>query len=279
MTRVHLNGRLVEAAEARIDPADRGFLLADGLFETLRAYGGRPFRLPEHLARPAAGAATLELPMPPGAEIAAAVGETLAANGFAEASIRITLTQGPGPRGLLPPREAKPTLLVAAHSLPASQPAPVSACLAGARRNEHSPLSRLKTLGYLDNVLALREAAAAGFDEAILLNTAGRIAGGSRSNLFLVLEGVVATPPASEGVLPGIARQTVLELARAEGIPLEERALPASDLERAEEVFLTNSLIEVAPLAALGRRRLPSRQTGETLAGLYRKAIDACSAD
>ncbi len=278
MTRVHLNGRLVDAAEARIDPADRGFLLADGLFETLRAYGGRPFRLPEHLARLAAGAAALELPMPPGAEIAAAVGETLAANGFAEASVRITLTRGPGPRGLLPPREAKPTLLVAAHSLPASQPAPVSACLAGARRNEHSPLSRLKTLGYLDNVLALREAAAAGFDEAILLNTAGRIAGGSRSNLFLVLDGVVATPPASEGVLPGIARQTVLELARDRGLLVEERALSVSDLQRAEEAFLTNSLIEIAPLATIGTRHFARYTVSSQISALYRNSIGILAA-
>ena len=136
-----------------------------------------------------AGCGLLGLPAPSSPEIAAAVSAVLAANELAEASIRITLTRGVGPRGLLPPAETKPTLLVAAFPLPPTLPKAMSACMVGMRRNEHSPLSQLKSLAYLDNILALREADAAGCDEAILLNTTGRIAGGSRSNLFLVLDG------------------------------------------------------------------------------------------
>ena len=161
MTKIHLNGRLVDACEARIDPADRGLLLADGLFETLRAYDGRLFCLNAHLARLAAGAAVLGLPAPPLPEIAVAARDTLAANGLADASIRITLTRGAGPRGLLPPTGVTPTLMVAAYPLPSSLPTAMSACLASIRRNEQSPLSRIKSLAYLENILALGEAAAA----------------------------------------------------------------------------------------------------------------------
>jgi len=270
MTKIHLNGRLIDADEARIDPADRGLLLADGLFETLRAYGGRPFRLDAHLARLASGAAILALPAPPAPMVAAAVHEALAANGLADATIRVTLTRGPGPRGLLPPAEVMPTLMIAAHPLPPSLPATMSACLASIRRNEHSPLSRLKSLAYLDNILALREAAAVGCDEAILLNTAGRITAGSRSNLFLVLDGVITTPPPSEGLLPGIARHTLLTLAGKHGIPVKESPVTLAEIVRASEAFLTNSLLEVVPLTRLQGRLLPEGPVAAKLRQLYR---------
>lgn len=272
MTKIHLNGRLLDTSEARIDPADRGLLLADGLFETLRAYGGRAFCLEAHLARLAAGATLLGLIAPPTAETAAAVRETLAANDLTEASIRITLTRGAGPRGLLPPAETTPTLMIAAHPLPPALPHVMSASLASVRRNEHSPLAQLKSLAYLDNILALREAAAAGCDEAILLNTAGRIAGGSRSNLFLVLDGVVTTPPPSEGLLPGIARQTVLDLAAGEGFPAREATLNLADLLRASEAFVTNSLLEVVPLMRLQDRALPEGPVAAKFRQLYRES-------
>jgi branched-chain amino acid aminotransferase len=271
MTWIHLNGRLVAPGEGRIDPADRGLLLADGLFETLRAYGGRPFRLEAHLTRLADGAAVIGLAMPPAAEIAAAVGATLTANGLEDAAIRITLTRGSGPRGLLPPPDAKPTLLVAAHPLPASLPAATTACIVAPRRNEQSPLSRLKSLAYLDNILALREAVARGCDEAILLNTAGRLASGSRSNLFLVLDDTLSTPPPVEGVLPGIARQTVLDLAAGQGMPTQEMPLTLADIARASEAFLTNSLLEVVPLARIEDRTLAPGPAGAELACLYRQ--------
>ena len=275
MTMIHLNGRLLDAGEARIDPADRGLLLADGLFETLRAYGGRPFCLNLHLARLAAGATLLGLPAPPIPAIVAAVSETLAANSLADASIRITLTRGPGPRGLLPPAESAPTLMVAAHLLPSSLPTAMSACLVSIRRNEHSPLSRVKSLAYLENILALGEAAAAGYDEAILLNTAGRIAAGSRSNLFLVLDGMVITPPPSEGLLPGIARHTVLALAAKHGIPAREMPVTPPDMARASEAFLTNSLLEVVPLTRLQDQLVPAGPVTGRLRRLYRDSTAA----
>jgi branched-chain amino acid aminotransferase len=274
MALIHLNGRLVEAAAARIDPADRGFLLADGLFETLRVYDGRAFRLDRHLARLAAGADLLGLPMPAAARIAAAVGETLAANRHRQASLRITLARGVGPRGLLPPADASPTLLIASHPLAEAGPTSFAAGLVGVRRNEHSPLSQLKSLAYLDNILALREAAAAGCDEALLLNTAGRPVAGSRSNLFLVREGTLLTPPASEGVLPGIARETILELAQAAGIPCRQMPLTLADLAAADEAFVSNSVIELKPLRLLAGRAL---ETGPMALDLGRRYAEAAS--
>jgi len=265
---IHLNGRMVDAAAARIDPADRGLLLADGLFETLRAYRGRPFALDAHLARLAAGAHVLGLPMPATAKMEAAVAETLAANRIADATLRITLTRGSGPRGLLPPEHPIPTLLVTA-SPPGAAPTGWRARIASIRRNEHSPLSRLKTLAYLDNVLALKEVAVAKADEALMLNTAGRLAGGSRSNLFLMLSGVLVTPPESEGVLPGIARGQLLALAAAERIETREAPLSPEDLDLAGEAFASNSVAEVVPLLDANGASLPCGPVTTLLARRY----------
>jgi branched-chain amino acid aminotransferase len=269
MAVIHLNGTLVETSSARIHPADRGLLLADGLFETLRVYDGRPFRLDQHLHRLAAGAALLDIPIPPANPLATAIAETLSANDHHDASVRVTLTRGPGPRGLLPPGEVSPTLLITSHPMADTNPQPLSACFVAARRNEHSPLSQLKTLAYLDNVLALRDAVEAGYDEALLMNTAGRLASGSRSNLFLVIEGVLMTPPASEGVLPGIARSTLLELAAQTGIASREAPLDPSDLNRASEVFVSNSLLELRHLTCVDDREFQPGPVGIELARLY----------
>jgi branched-chain amino acid aminotransferase len=267
---IHLGGRLVEAAAARIDPADRGFLLADGVFETLRVYGGRAFKLEAHLARLAAGANLLGLPMPPAGDISQAILDTLHANRHQEASLRITLTRGTGQRGLLPQKNAIPTLMVASHPLSERSSAPLTAQISTIRRNEHSPVSQVKSLAYLDNVLALREAAEAGCDEALLLNTAGRLVGGSRSNIFLMLDGALATPPLSEGVLPGITRQTLLELAADAGLATRETPLTLADLDRADEALICNSLLEVRALSRIGQRELALGPISENLAARYR---------
>ncbi|HXQ40471.1 MAG TPA: aminodeoxychorismate lyase [Candidatus Udaeobacter sp.] len=269
MAMIHLNGRLTESAAARIDPADRGFLLADGLFETLRAYDGRPFALEAHLVRLSDGAAALDLPMPAMAELAAAVAETLQANGHREASIRITLTRGAGPRGLLPPREPRPTWMVTTSPFADSGPPAWTAKLVTIRRNEHSPLARLKSLAYLDNILALKEAAESGADEALMLNTAGRLACGSRSNLFVVLSGALVTPPPCEGALPGIARRQLLDLAGRAGIETREAPLSIEDIKLASEVFVSNSLIEVKPLADVDDSSFAPGPVAAKLAQLY----------
>lgn len=275
---IFLHDRLIAPESARIDPGDRGFTLGDGLFETLRAYGGRPFRLEAHLARLEEGAAVLHIPLPlPRARIAAAAHETLAANnlGDRDAAIRITLSRGPGARGLLPPATPEPTLMITAAAHEPAPARPFSAVIVGIRRNEHSPLSRLKPLSYLDNVLAQREAAERGADEALLLNGAGRLACAARANLFVVRAGVLLTPPASEGVLPGIARAEVLAIAAALGISAREAPLERDALADAEEAFVSNSLIEVAGLGAVDGRAINGGGIGPLtgrIAAAYRQS-------
>lgn len=261
---IFLHDRLVAPEEARIDPADRGFTLGDGLFETLRAYTGRPFRLDAHLDRLVAGAVELGIPLPlPKARIAEAVAETLAANRLTgDAAIRITLTRGPGARGLLPPEVPRPTLMIVATAWQPGPDRPLTAIISPIRRNEHSPLSRLKTLGYLDNVLAQREAVARGAEEAILLNGAGRLACAARANLFVVRDGRLLTPPASEGVLAGIARAEVLSIARSLGIPVLEAPVERKALDGATEAFLTNSLIGVQALGSIDSRSVGNGAAG-----------------
>lgn len=235
---IHLNGALVSAAEARVDPADRGLTLGDGLFETIRARGGRPLRLAAHCARLRAGAEVLDLPVPVSDEaLGRALEETLEANAVTDGVLRLTLTRGPGPRGLLPPPQPRPTLLITAAA-EASSPSPIRAVIATTtRRNEHSPLSRCKCINYLDNILARLEAAKRGAEDALLLNTAGRLAGTTIANLFLVIDGAVVTPPVADGALPGVMRGEVLAAAGA-----EERSLKPEDLARASEAFVTNCL-------------------------------------
>ena len=235
---IHLNGALVSAAEARVDPADRGLALGDGLFETIRARDGRPLRLAAHCARLRAGADVLDLPVPVSDEaLGDALEETLKANAVTDGVLRLTLTRGPGPRGLLPPPRPRPTLLITAAA-GASSPSPIRAVIATTtRRNEHSPLSRCKCINYLDNILARLEAAKRGAEDALLLNTAGRLAGTTIANLFLVIDGAVVTPPVADGALPGVIRAEVVTAAGA-----EERSLKPEDLAGASEAFVTNCL-------------------------------------
>ena len=254
---LYLDGRIVDPGQARIDPRDRGFLLGDGLFETMRAERGRVPFLDRHLDRLEAGAATLGIPLPqPRTTLAAACLEVLHANrlGDRDAALRITLSRGPGPRGLAPPPEPAPTLLIGAAAV--ADTAPARAVISRIRRNEHSPLSRIKSLNYLDAVLALREASERGADEALLCNTAGRLACASAANLFLIRDGALLTPGLDEGVLPGITRGLILELASEVGLIAEETAIAPSALERVEEAFLTNSLIGIRPLVAINGHRV-----------------------
>ncbi len=264
---IYLNGHLLPDEQAHINPADRGFLLGDGIFETMRSYQGRIFRLDNHLDRLFSGAEFLGIPVPLlRDELARGLSATLEANQLSNrgASLRLTLTRGPGPRGLNPPPRPQPTLLITAASLSQTNFPPAKAILAkDIRRNEHSPSSKIKSLNYLDNILARRQADQAGADEALLLNTAGNLAEASTANLFIVREGTLQTPPISDGALPGVTRSVVLELAAKLGIPAEEISITHDDLQRAEEAFLTNSIIEIRPLVQVEGRWLRDGDVGE----------------
>ncbi|WP_247896642.1 aminotransferase class IV [Azospirillum argentinense] len=265
MSVVWLNGRLLPAAEARIDPADRGFTLGDGLFETIRVAGGNARHLDRHLARLADSAALLGLPLSHDAAALAAAAEALiAAQGCVEGVLRITLTRGTGARGVLPPVDAVPTLLMTLA--PAPPPAgPVEAVIARVtRRNEHSPLSRVKSLNYLDSILARQEAATRGAGEALLLNSAGRLAESSVANLFIVRDGRLLTPPVAEGALPGIRRALILERGDASEAPLS-----VADLLGAGEAFLTNSL-GLRPLLRVDGQTIGAGTVGPVTAALLK---------
>ncbi|MEM3485144.1 MAG: aminotransferase class IV [Candidatus Methanomethyliaceae archaeon] len=266
---VYLNGRLVPADGARVSVADRGFLYGDGVFETLRAYGGRPFQLTEHVARlyRSASLIGLELPWPPGT-VREAVEVTLEANKLPDAYVRITVTRGEG-LGIEPPAPAKPTLVVHTTPLaidPRVYQKGIAAVVVRTRRNLPAAVPlEAKSLNFLNNILAYREARAMGAQEAIMLNTDGAVAEGSVSNLFVVVQGKVLTPPVEAGIFPGLARETVMRLAREMGQPVEERVFGPDLLLSADEVFLTNSVREVVPVvtvngSAIGKGR-PGRVT------------------
>jgi branched-chain amino acid aminotransferase len=250
-----VNGELLPAGEAALDPRDRGFTLGDGLFETMRVRGGAVPHIERHLSRLRVGAAVLELsPLPKDESLKDAIGKTLAANELAEAAVRLTISRGvPENRGLLPEPEPKPSLVIHAEPF-AGYPAELydrgaRALISRIPRNERSPLARIKSLNYLDNVLARREAEARGADDALLLNTAGDLASASAANLFLLLDGALITPSVTSGALPGTVRELVVaDLAPRVGLEVVERAVRPEELRAAEEALLTNALMGIVPL-------------------------------
>jgi branched-chain amino acid aminotransferase len=245
-----LNGAILDAAAARIDPADRGFTLGDGLFETIRVAGGKPVFWSAHCARLRAGAAVLGITVPyHDAALARAILDLLAANSLTEAAFRLTVTRGPAARGVLPAGAENPTILITASPMPPPPPPARAIICTVTRRNEASPLSRIKSLNYLDSILARQEAARRGADEAILLNTAGRVAEASAANIFLIRGGGIFTPPVAEGALPGIMRAMLI--ARHGVI---EQPLTVEELHAAEAIFLSNAL-SLRALASLDGTR------------------------
>lgn len=229
---------------------DRGLLLGDGLFETILARGGALEHWPEHLARLTAGCAALGLPAPDGAAALRLCERAVADAGLSRAAVRLTLTAGSGGRGLDRPAQAQPRMFATAAASPPPM-GPASLVTVSVRRNEHSPVSRLKTLSYLDNVLARGEAAGA---EALMLNTAGEVACAAAANLFWVRDGRLLTPALECGVLDGIMRGVVMARARVRSIAVEEVRVGREALDDAEGLFLTNSLIGVRAVAMLDGR-------------------------
>ncbi len=251
MGSVWLNGALIEADHAHIAITDRGFLLADGLFETMRAQNGHIEELDAHLARLAAGAAVLRIPVPfDAAVLGPACEDVLVANGLRtaeRASLRLTLTRGSGPRGVMPPLDPNVTLLITAAPMSAVPDAITAITSKTIRRDAASPLSTVKSLAYTGNVLARLEAADAGASEAMILNTDGNLAETTASNVFLVENGGLVTPPVSDGALPGIMRASVIALARELGLGIREETIRPERLRSATEIFLTNSLVGICP--------------------------------
>jgi branched-subunit amino acid aminotransferase/4-amino-4-deoxychorismate lyase len=234
-----------------VSAEDRGLLFGEGAFETLRAYQGTPFRLEDHLNRLERSVEYAGFEVRGGRDaVKTAIAQVLQANGLQEAHLRVTVT--PGPEG------GTPTLLAIADPLPEMPvswyaegvPVAVSALL----RDRSGSLAGYKTTNYLVSRLARRQARAAGAEEAVLLNAAGRVAEGSGSNVFLVRGGVLATPPLEEGILAGVTRAVVLALAPQLRIEVQVRHIARKELDLAGEVFLTSTLREILPVKSIDGR-------------------------
>ena len=247
--RIWINGKFVEEEEAKVDITSSGFLYGQGVFETMRAYNERVFRLDSHLERLFKALPVLNLELTAGPEVLKkAVKQALKENNLKDAYLRITVWQGKD--------KAEAAVFARAYNFLNKEDyrKGFKAIVSGFRQNEFSVLSGIKSANYLPLLLAYQEAKKKNADEAILLNTRGFLAGASRANIFLVKDNCVLTPSSDCGCLPGITRDTVLGLAGKEKMKVIEIKLKPEDIQRADEAFLTNSLIEVMPLVAVEGR-------------------------
>lgn len=255
MAAVWLNGTIVDQNDARVPVADRGFTLADGIFETIKAVGATPFWLSEHFERLKAGAVEIGLTIPfSESRICDAVERLLAdATEDTRSAIRLTVTRGPvAARGLWPKETgaSQPTCVLTVAPSHATPPQDFVVCRS-TRRNEHSPLSRIKSLGYGDNILARREAIERGADDAIMLNTEGHVACATVGNVFFRIAGGWVTPPIADGILPGLARRRfIAELGAVES------SMSTELIQKSDAGFVCNSL-GLTQMKSIDGRDLP----------------------
>lgn len=274
---VFVNGEMVERESARVSAFDRSFLYGDGLFETVRAYGGAPFLLGEHLDRMSGSAEALGIGMPDRGGISAAIAQLIKRNGLADAYVRITLSRGTHTGALAPGEPLEPTLVIDVrplHAYPAElYERGAALAVSSLRHDSASPLRRHKTTGYVLSILAKREAKERGADEALLLDGDGQVCEGATSNVFCVRGGTLLTPPLDLNILPGVTRATAIRLAGDHGMPIEDAGFTLDELCAADEVFLTNSLMEILPVRRVDESELrpaPGLATRSLAAG-YRR--------
>lgn len=265
---VYINGKLVPQAEATVSVFDHGLLYGDGVFEGLRSYGGKVFRLEEHVRRlyESAKAICLEIPMTE-EQMCDATKLTVAANKIEDGYIRSIVTRGAGTLGLDPNRCSDPQVIIIADSI-ALYPDELyeqglEIITASTIRNHPAALSpRIKSLNYLNNILAKMEGLKAGCIEALMLNHKGEIAECTGDNIFLVRDGVLMTPPMDAGILGGITRDAVVEIAEGAGIEVLKVTLTRHDLFIADECFLTGTAAEVIPVVKVDDRTIGTGKPG-----------------
>ncbi len=268
--KVYIDGKYVEEKDAKVSVFDHGLLYGDGVFEGIRAYHGRVFRLKEHIDRLfySAKAILLELPMSH-AELMQATVETCRKNNLRDGYIRLVVTRGVGTLGLNPNRCKKPSVIIIADKI---QLYPQELYERGldivtvpTTRNLHSALNpAIKSLNYLNNILAKIEANNAGVEEAIMLNAEGFVAECTGDNVFIVKNGALFTPPLSAGALYGITRQAVIELAVQAGLKVSEPNLTRYDLFNADECFITGTAAEIVPVVKIDGRFIGNGKPGAT---------------
>jgi branched-chain amino acid aminotransferase len=272
---VFLNGQFVPEAQAVVPVNDRGFLLGDGLFETMRVAAGRPFRFQEHLERLAHGADFLKIKLPfTPQELAGFAGQLIEKNRMPEAVLRLTLTRGPGGRGYAPGGESRPTVVMTLHPLPPSpNPGGWKLVTASFRVPGGDPLASFKTTSKILHVLARAEAAERGADEALLLNTNGEVAETAGGNLFWVQDDTICTVPAEHGVLPGITRGAVLDLCRELDLKTRQSDIQPAALKESEGVFVTQSVFGIVPVATFDGDPVASSPLVTQIARAYRESL------
>ncbi len=265
---IYIDGHYYDKEDAKISVYDHGLLYGDGVFEGMRSYGGQVFRLEEHLDRlwKSAKAICLEIPLS-AQEMADAVNATLKLNGIQDGYIRLIVTRGAGALGIDPFKCSHPQVIIITDCI-TLYPAEfyengLEIITVATIRNHPAALSpRIKSLNYLNNVLAKIEGLQAGCVEALMLNHNGEVAECTGDNFFLVRDGQVLTPPVEAGILEGITRDFAIELAREEGLPVRETTLTRHDVYIADECFLTGSAAEIIPVVKVDSRVIGDGQPG-----------------
>ena len=266
--KIYIDGQFLEKDDAKISVFDHGLLYGDGVFEGIRFYNGRVFRFDEHIDRlfDSAKAIWLTIPMDRAA-LAEATLETIRRNGLRDGYVRLVVTRGVGDLGLNPKLCPRATVIVIAANIALYPPElyerGLDVITCATRRTAPAALSpAVKSLNYLNNVMAKVEAMAAGAEEGVMLNAAGYVAECTGDNVFAVKRGRIVTPPVSAGSLAGITRGVVFELGAELGIPVEERDMTRYDLFVADEVFLTGTAAEVIPVVKLDSRPIGDGRPG-----------------
>ncbi len=278
---VYLNDKLVSRAEALVSVFDHGFLYGDGVYETMRAYDGVIFMLDDHLMRLFRSASLIGLTIPLDTDgIKDALYDTMSANGLKNAYLRLSISRGYGPIGLDPDLCGTPTFVIIAEEMkdyPKSYyEQGISAIVATTKRNLREALNpRIKSLNFLNNILAKIEAKKKGAHEAIMVNAGDYITEGTVSNVFFYRDGVLCTPSVECGILDGITRNIVLDLAVREGIAAREGKFTRDDIAAATEVFITNTTMEVMPVNRLDATRYHVGAVAGLLHKAYRGEVRA----
>jgi len=278
---VYLNGKIVPSDEARISVFDHGFLYGDGIYETMRVYDGVVFKVDEHLSRLYRSASLIGMDIPlDHAALKIAIYETLIANVHQNAYVRLTISRGHGSVGLDPDLCSQPTIVIIAKQLK-EYPKDyyergINLIVARTRRNLKEAIDpRIKSLNFLNNILAKIEAKKAGAYEALMLNAQGVLTEGTISNVFFFRDGVLCTPSVKSGILDGITRGLIIELASHEDITVHEGRFTIKDLFAAEEVFITNTTMEAMPASKVNGKTFKVGKIAKRIRKAYRQEIKA----